>query len=194
MLSVRHFLMVLPLALFPLGGALAGCSGEYSEQDEGANEQFLGAVEQTRPDPAPDTPLLYGSWAGQIIGGQLNSLVLMTDGQFHSTESLVCVKAPCDAAVSDGRYKVYAIDSRTYIEFGDPSLTATERYEYAVAAETLRLRPALPGSEWYALERAPDAWCSNNLDCNAQNLPPGVCAGSYVCAKQQCAWTCGPIQ
>ena len=193
MLCVRHFLMSLPLALFPLGFALAGCVGADSEL---ANEPIIDAVEQTLPASVSDTPLLYGTWTGAITGGQLNSLVLMSDGQFHSTESVVCIKAPCDAAERDGSYKLYTTDSRTYIDFGGPVSTIADRYEYSVAAETLRLRPLLPlRSEWFALERAEYAWCGNNQDCNVQNLPPGVCAGSYICGQQhRCAWNCGDIQ
>lgn len=191
MFRVRHFLMALSLALFPLGCAPAGCSGEDPEQDKSAAEQFEGAMEQKLTAPAPNAPSFYGTWNGDTVGGHFSKLVLMTDGRFHSEEAVICVKAPCPAITKDGTFRLFTRESRSYLE-----LTATgaaqvpTRLEYALNKESLRVRPLVVGSEWYEMKHSGIAWCGTVRDCGAQALPTGPCAGDYACNTNTCAWQC----
>lgn len=189
MLHVRHCLVALALGTFPLGCTPIGCSGEDPELDKPADEQFVGAVEQKLPAPVPGTPAIYGTWIGARTAGPLDMVVLMTNGQFHTSKSVVCVKAPCDPIVQNGTFKLYTREERAFIEL-QPAPGEWVRYEYEVTSDKLRLRPLVAGSEWFMLAPAGAAWCAGSRECNYQNLPPGVCAGAYECEKNACVWTC----
>jgi hypothetical protein len=190
MFRVRHFLMALSLAIFPLGCAPVGCSGEDPEQDKPAAEQFEGAVEQPLVAPAPNAPSMYGTWDGDPLAGHFNKLVLMTNGRFHSEETVTCVKAPCPAITKNGAFKLYARATRTYVELQSLEDRQPTRFEYTVSAQNLRIRPLVPGSEWYELKNSAVAWCDHERDCTVQALPNGPCAGGYACGQNACAWKC----
>lgn len=187
MLHIRQLLVAFVLPLVSLGCTPIGCSGEDPELDKSADEQFVGAVEQQLP--APGTSSLYGTWIGPKMAGHVDMLVLMTNGLYHTAESVVCVKEPCDPITRDGAFKLYARDKRTYVEL---QLKGAEpiRYEYVASNDNLRLRPLVAGSEWFAMDPSGTAWCATARECNYQNLPTGVCAGGYECEKSICAWKC----
>lgn len=190
MVRVRHFIIALSLSLFPLGCTPAGCAGEDPDQDKTAAEQLAGAVEQALPAPDPNRAMLYGTWKGDMTGGHFTTLAVMTNQHFHSEQAIVCVKAPCNPAVNDGMYTLFAAEGRNYITFGEKTAPASLKYEYATDGNSLRLRPLVPGSEWYAMQRAEAAWCLTARECTVQNLPPGVCAGAYECQQSACVWKC----
>ena len=191
MLRAQHSLVVFALALFPIGCTPAGCAGEDPEQDKSATDQFAGAIEQTLPAPVPGTPLLYGTWSGPKEAGRIDMIVLMTNGSYHTSQNVVCAKAPCDPITSDGTFKLFTRDKRTYLELnGAAASREVSRYEYAASSNTLRLRPLVAGSEWFALDHSGIAWCSSERECNFQNLPPGICAGGYKCEQNACNWKC----
>jgi hypothetical protein len=184
---VRHFLMALAVTLFPLGCTPIGCSGEDPELDKPSDEQFVDAVEQQLP--APGTSPLYGTWISPKMAGRFDQLVIMTNGRYHTSQAVVCVKAPCNPVVHDGPFKLYSRDARTYIEL---QLTEKEadRYEYVASSNHIRIRPLVAGSEWFAMDSSGIAWCATERECNNQNLPPGICAGKYECAQNACIWKC----
>lgn len=190
MVRARHLILAVSFALFPLGCTPVGCAGEDPDQDKTAKEQLTGAAEQALPAPDPGKSMLYGTWTGDYTAGHFASLVLMSNQRYHATKAIVCVKEPCNPAVQEGSYSLYSKEDRTYIVFGDITAPGGEQYEYAVADESLRLRPLMPGSEWYAIKRAPAAWCISSRECKVQNLPPGVCAGEYACEQSVCTWKC----
>lgn len=192
MLRIRHILMALPLALISVGCTPAGCSGEDPEQDKPADEQFVGAVEQSLPRPDPNASQLYGTWKGPQVPGHFDLLVLMTNGRYHSAEAVTCVKAPCDPIVHEGAFKLYTREARTFFEL-ERTGSVPLRYEYAISENKLRLRPLVQGSEWFVLEDPGIAWCSNDRECTVQALPPGVCSGRYVCGQNACAWKCAAL-
>jgi len=190
MLRVRYFLMTLGLALFPLACTPVGCSGEDPEQDKSADEQFVGAVEQQLPAPVPGKSALYGTWSGSSkTNGFFDQLVLMTNGAYHTSQTVTCVKAPCDPVVHEGSFKLYVREERAYIEMTTTDPTPM-RFEYAISGDSLRLRPIVKGSEWFAMDHSAIAWCNTGRECTVQNLPPGVCAGKYECAQSACVWKC----
>lgn len=190
MVRARHLILAVSFALFPLGCTPVGCAGEDPDQDKTAEEQLTGAAEQALPAPVPGKTMLYGTWTGDTTAGHFASLVLMTNQSYHAAKAVVCVKHPCDAGVQDGKYSLYTKEERTYIAFGEKTAPGAEQYEYTVADDILRLRPLMAGSEWYAIKRAPAAWCVSSRECKVQNLPPGVCAGEYACEQSACTWKC----
>lgn len=190
MLRVRHFILALSCVLFPVGCNAVGCAGEDPDQDKTAEEQLIGATEQALPAPDPGKTMLYGTWAGDSTAGHFTALVLMSDQRYHATKAIVCVKHPCDPALMEGKYSLYAKDGRTYFVLGEKTAPGAEHFEYAITADSMRIRPLVPGSEWYSMARAPAAWCATSRECNVQNLPPGVCAGAYACEQSTCTWKC----
>jgi len=189
MLRARTILITLAVALFPVGCAPVGCAGEDPEMDATADEQWKGVVEQ--PLASPGQRGILGTWKGDTThSGLFETLVFMSDGRFHGARNVTCVKAPCPPIAEDGTYKLFSRDARTYVEL-IPLSKQPDRYEYGSDGATLKIRPLKPGSEWYAMPQAGTAWCGGERDCGLQALPPGPCAGSYVCgAANACTWKC----
>ncbi len=190
MVRIHHFIVALAFTLFPMGCNAVGCAGEDPDQDKTVSEMLVGATEQAMPPPEPTKGMLYGTWTGDRTGGHLSSLVLMSDQRFHAVKAVICVKQPCDAAMVDGKYSLFTKDDRTYFALGEKMAPGVESYEYAVTGDTMRIRPVMPGSEWYSLQRAPAAWCASVRECKVQNLPTGICVGDYACEQSACVWKC----
>jgi len=185
MLLDRHVFLALSLAIFPLG-----CTAADPEQVKSADEQSAG--EQALSIPTVESLQLFSTWKGDNTGGQFSSIVLMTDGRYHYAKSVVCMKAPCNPVVSDGVYSLYKVDRSFFVVFREGTSREGERYEYAVEDTTLRIRPAVAGSQWQTMQQSPIAWCATTRECNVQNLATGPCAGAYACEQSACTWKCNP--
>jgi hypothetical protein len=185
-------LMILGLSLFPTGCASVGCAGEDPGVDDSAADQFAGAQPEALPPLVPGTPTVFGTWKGDTTNmDAFETLVLMTDGRYHGARNVMCVKAPCPPIGEDGTYKLYTRETKRFVEVVKEGAETPDRFEYAFAVDTLRLRPLHPGSEWRSMQRAEVAWCDAARDCAAQNLLIGPCAGSFACTRAQCSWKCG---
>lgn len=189
MFRMNYALLTLTLALFPVGCTQTGRTGE----DTPNSKSSMGITPEATAPPAPGNPGMYGTWSGKVEGiGQFDNLVLMTDGSYHNSHQVVCVKAPCPPIGEDGTFQIYSRDRAQFIAFVSQGSKDAQRYEFVYKTGNLRLRHILPGAEWYSMQRPGISWCMESKDCTLQALPPGPCAGGYVCGQNQCAWQCGP--
>jgi hypothetical protein len=191
MLRAKYVLMTLAFSLLPVGCTPMGCSGEDPDHDLSVAEQEKDLQAAALPTPTPGASM-YGTWmAATPQTGMFEKLALMTDGRYHGERKVVCIKDPCYAVPEDGTYKLYTRDAKTFLSFTTTGNTQTDRYEYVYSNREFKIRPLRPGSEWYTLLNAGSAWCAIDRDCAAQALPPGPCAGGWVCGSGNvCKWDC----
>ncbi len=188
MLRINFALVTLSVALFQVGCTQTGRTGE----DVPNSKSSMGVTPESIAPPTPGNPGVYGTWSGESAGtGQFDTLVLMTDGRYHNSHKVVCVKAPCPPIGEDGTFELYNRDGARFVAFTSRGATDAQRYEFIQKTGLLQLRHILPGAEWYSMQRAGISWCAESKDCTVQALPPGPCAGGYMCGENQCAWKCG---
>jgi hypothetical protein len=185
MLRISYALVTLPLALFQFGCAQPGRTGEDTSN-------VKPSMEVTPETKAPGNPGLYGTWTNERANvGRFNTLVLMTDGRYHSSRQVVCIKAPCLPIEENGTFELYIRDRARHIALVAEGSQDAQRYEYVSRTGLLQLRHILPSSTWYSMQHAAVAWCAEAKDCTMQALPPGPRAGGYTCNENQCAWQSG---
>lgn len=188
-MSRIHFaLLAVPLAIFQFGCAESDRIGEDTSNSLSA----MMIMPQAKAPPTPGNPGVYGTWKNETEGvGRFNTLVLMTDGRYHSARTVVCIKAPCDPIEESGKFELYNRDGGRFIALTANGAEDAQRFEYVSKPGLLQLRHILPGSDWYSMHHGSPAWCEETRDCGVQVLPPGPCAGGYTCSQSQCAWQCG---
>ncbi len=191
MLRTKYMLMTLTLALSSAGCAPMGCSGENPDHDLSATEQAEGLIAAALPAPTPGASM-YGTWLGDVHHtGMFAKLVLMTDGRYHGERNVVCVKDPCPAIAEDDTFALYARETKTFFGLTPNGSKVPEMYEYVYSSREFKIRPLRPGSEWFPMVNAGSAWCAITRDCAGQALPPGPCAGGWVCGEKNiCKWDC----
>jgi len=125
----------------------------------------------------------------------LTTLVLKTDGTFHSEQQVMCVTWPCDPIGVDGTFKYTksTTSSKRFLKLDDGS-TKT-RYEWKMTSEgTLRLRIA-GSTPWFEMTPADAGWCAAPSDCGVQQLPQPKCPGEWLCESNTCSYSeCGVPQ
>ncbi len=172
------------LALLPaLALGWGACTGETDSGDDAVAEEGAAMV-------AP-RPGLFGTFRGKptALGG-LTMLVLKSDGTYHRARLFVSETAPY-APADDGIYQITVRGGATMMTLYPNASDVVDRYQYVLAGDTLRVWP-VDMRAWTTLKRTPDAaWCDVPRDCDLQNLPVGVCAGTWNCGGNVCDYTCG---
>lgn len=169
----------LPILLLLPGLVIGSCAvGNFDDDEVVANaEESISLGQATLP----------GTWrARAYVAGQPQTLVLKTDGTYHSEKLVVCMRAPCPALAEDGGYRAYDDRRVSYLALFDRSKDV-EQYEYVVRHDELRIRRVGPAGEWYTMTRFEPAWCAVPRDCALQDLPLGPPLTYWHCAQNTCS-------
>jgi len=136
---------------------------------------------------------LFGTFAAESNQvGALTQIALLSDATYHRTINLHCMQGYCVKGAQDGTYHPYRIRGMDYLALYPDNEAPAELYQFVLAGDTLRLQKANE-STVFALQRTIEqAWCAEKHDCGMQNLPAGLCVGTWDCAESQniCAYSC----
>jgi len=143
--------------------------------------------------PRPD---MFGTYRGDARGlGQMPLLVLRSDGTYHRTIVLPCMPGDCPAVADDGLYQLWGRGGGNYVSFYPDDGGPVDRFQYAVAADTLRLRRMTEREAFHLHKTISTPWCAEAVDCQLQNLPAGPCGGgtwSCFTSTEICKYSCRP--
>lgn len=176
------------MALVPalaLGGA--ACTADLDSGE--------GVMESEAAMTTP-TPELFATFRGDAKNvGDLPLLVLKADGTYHRTIVVPCMPSPCAPIEDDGLYQLWGRDGGNYISFYPDDGSPVDRFQYAIAADTLRLRRMTERDAFHLHRTIDRAWCEEPRDCALQTLPAGPCGGgTWTCftATEICKYSCRP--
>jgi hypothetical protein len=174
-----------PLALLAAACLPLGCTAEadFVHPEDGLPDFPL-------PQEADDGALRpVGTFVNPgATPGELSLLVLRNDETFRAETAAACIDPPCASAFEEGTYVYTASGAVRYVRLAGPSGAPLRRYAYEDGGARLRLRPA--GTDaWIDLERGA-AWCEAAYDCTVQDLVHPLCAGSWTCRANACAYEC----
>lgn len=176
------------LALVPVMAlGASACAGDL---DSGEDVVESGAAMVA---PNPD---LFGTYRGDSKEvGTLPLVVLKSDGTYHRTIVVPCMPAGCAPVAEDGIYQLWGREGGHYITFYPDDGGYPDRFQYATAADTIRMRRMTDRKAFHLHKTINNAWCGEQTDCGLQNLPSGPCSGGgYWCTipQETCHYYCRP--
>ena len=139
-------------------------------------------------------PPLVGTFRNADKNWGIAVLTLKTDYTYHKEDGVVCVRAPCIGPQVNGKYTFSKRDGMNMLVLLDASGARVGVYNYKVGDhETLYI--AERGTDaWQTLHHSDVAWCAEPRDCGLQDLPVGICSGTWTCPENVCLYECGQIE
>lgn len=179
------------LAFFALVPALAlGWTACTADVDSGE-----GVLEGEAAMVAPRYDL-FGTYRGESKQfGAITLLVLKSDGTYHRGIVVPCMPSICTPMDDDGTYQLWGREGGNYISFYPDDGGPVDRFQYATAGDTIRMRRMTERGAFHLHKTINSAWCGEPADCNVQGLPPGPCSGGdYYCMTntETCRYYCRP--
>lgn len=160
-----------------MAAALFACGGASVQNEQQDSE--LAAMEQHTTAAEP----LGTFTTAEPQAGDLQNLVLMSDGRFHAEQVVYCLTAPCDPAPMNGTYERVSNNFARQLKLYDAEGVLVASYQYTYDGETLNVRGE---GEWQAMNQAETAWCGQVADCQVQGIVTPACEGNWHCHPSGC--------
>lgn len=167
---------------------LGGCAvqGVDHEDDEVVSSEVAGALSAYGKS-------LVGAYQTADMASDFDNIVLKSDGTYFSTETVYCIKAPCEPLRDEGKFIGYKPRSGKYVG-GLRLVSKTGKstyYKVVLGAEGVGFKLSRDGKAWFKYETVP-SYCQQASDCGGQSYAHIMCVGSATCtAENRCGWKCG---